>query len=82
MVHELVMEFGWLECVVVVYAFHSSLEQGVGHLKQPWISDVDFALKPGHGHARQNLYEIIGSVDVVERFSTAIRVSLCSFPTT
>ena len=38
------MVFGWLECVVVVYAWHVALEQGVGHLKQKAMSDPDFAL--------------------------------------
>ena len=34
MVNALVMAFGWLECVVVVYAWHVALEQGFGYLKQ------------------------------------------------
>ena len=60
--HALVMSFGWLECVVVVYAFHVALEQEVGHLKQNGLSAPDhFALgmiKPGHGHATARRYTL------------------------
>ncbi len=48
------MGVGWLECVVVVYAFHLALTQGLGGAKPEATSGADFALgviKPGHGHA-------------------------------
>ncbi len=54
MVHALVKSLGDGRVVVVVYAFHSALKQGLGGAKPEAMSGAYFALgviKPGHGHA-------------------------------